>query len=189
MFDERHFALLAQLAEIHLDPAISDPGRIDEIPDDARLDENGLPEEGPRLRWNTGDAQHPSSSVRVDGGLQLKIQRQGLGINGIDGLGAPNGVDVNSSKNQYPKLWTGIFKDVGIFTQEEWDLIMCKCLASMGKLLARQSSPIREVDFFIISIEIPLADAGSFMTGPVVDEQASFEFSRLPKSHWRICKC
>ncbi|KAG8932798.1 hypothetical protein FRC01_012282 [Tulasnella sp. 417] len=165
MFDERHFALLAQLAEIHLDPAISDPRRIDEIPDDARLDENGLPEDGPRLRWSTGDAQNPSSSVRVDVNPQQKMRRQSLGINGIGGLGLANGTHELPGKSQFSKPWTGIFKDIGIFTQEEWDLIMCKCLASM---------------------EIPLADAGSFMTGPVVDEQASFEFSRLPKSHWRI---
>ncbi|KAG8998807.1 hypothetical protein FRB90_012229 [Tulasnella sp. 427] len=165
MFDERHFALLAQLAEIHLDPAVSDPRRIDEIPDDARLNENGLPEEGPRTRWSTGDAQHLSSSIRLDGTPQQKMRRHTLGINGVDGLGAPNGFNGQSKMNQPPNMWTGIFKDVGIFTQEEWDLIMCKCLASM---------------------EIPLADGGSFMTGPVVDEQAGFEFSRLPKSHWRI---
>lgn len=165
MFDERHFALLAQLAEIHLDPAISDPRRIDEIPDDARLDENGLPEDSPRLRWSTGDAQNPSSSARGDDTPRQKMRRQTLGINGINGLGLANGAYGNPSTSQPSKLWTGIFKDIGIFTQEEWDLIMCKCLASM---------------------EIPLADAGSFMTGPVVDEEASFEFSRLPKSNWRI---
>jgi proteasome activator subunit 4 len=30
--------------------------------------------------------------------------------------------------------WSGIFKDVGMFTQDEWDFLMCKVLASMGKL-------------------------------------------------------
>lgn len=29
--------------------------------------------------------------------------------------------------------WPGLYKDVGIFTDREWSLIMCKCLASMGK--------------------------------------------------------
>jgi proteasome activator subunit 4 len=28
--------------------------------------------------------------------------------------------------------WPGIYKDVGIFTEHEWHLVMCKCLASMG---------------------------------------------------------
>ena len=29
--------------------------------------------------------------------------------------------------------WQGLYKDVGIFTQHEWNFLMCKCLASMGK--------------------------------------------------------
>lgn len=28
--------------------------------------------------------------------------------------------------------WSGIYRDVGIFTEHEWHLVMCKCLASMG---------------------------------------------------------
>lgn len=28
--------------------------------------------------------------------------------------------------------WPGIYKDVGIFSEHEWHLVMCKCLASMG---------------------------------------------------------
>lgn len=29
-------------------------------------------------------------------------------------------------------VWNGLYKDIGIFTEQEWGLIMCKCLASMG---------------------------------------------------------
>ena len=29
-------------------------------------------------------------------------------------------------------MWPGLYKDVGIFTEHEWSLLMCKCLASMG---------------------------------------------------------
>ncbi|KAJ4476693.1 hypothetical protein J3R30DRAFT_3704168 [Lentinula aciculospora] len=61
--------------------------------------------------------------------------------------------------------WPGLYKDVGIFTEHEWNLLMCKCLASM---------------------EIPLADTGSLTTGPSADNQAGFEISRLPKTGWRI---
>ncbi|KAJ3973169.1 hypothetical protein EV361DRAFT_980091 [Lentinula raphanica] len=61
--------------------------------------------------------------------------------------------------------WPGLYKDVGIFTEHEWSLLMCKCLASM---------------------EIPLADSGSLTTGPSADNQAGFEISRLPKTGWRI---
>lgn len=35
--------------------------------------------------------------------------------------------------------WTGIYKDVGIFSDHEWNLLMCKCLASMGNV---KSSPL-----------------------------------------------
>lgn len=31
-------------------------------------------------------------------------------------------------------VWPGIYKDVGIFSDHEWNFLMCKCLASMGKL-------------------------------------------------------
>lgn len=36
--------------------------------------------------------------------------------------------------NDFPDTptWRGIYKDVGIFTEHEWHLVMCKCLASMG---------------------------------------------------------
>ncbi|RXW16590.1 hypothetical protein EST38_g9267 [Candolleomyces aberdarensis] len=61
--------------------------------------------------------------------------------------------------------WTGIYKDVGIFSEHEWNLLMCKCLASM---------------------EIPLADGGSLTTGPTADSQVGFEIGRLPKPQWRI---
>lgn len=132
MFDERHFALLAQLAEIHLDPAISDPRRLDELPDDERLDENGLPEEGPRLRWNTADAQRPSEAVRSSDTPHERLRRHHLGVNGLDGTYTPNGTHRLSQNQAHSGPWKGIFKDVGIFSQAEWDLIMCKCLASMG---------------------------------------------------------
>ena len=32
--------------------------------------------------------------------------------------------------------WYGIHKDVGIFSEEEWNFIMVKCLASMGACLS-----------------------------------------------------
>ena len=35
---------------------------------------------------------------------------------------------------QHRPIWPGIYKTVGIFTEGEWNLIMCKCLASMGTL-------------------------------------------------------
>ncbi|KAI0274846.1 hypothetical protein BC834DRAFT_814888 [Gloeopeniophorella convolvens] len=116
MFDERMLQFLARLAEMHVDPSFSDPKRIDEIPDDAKSENEGRP------NWVKNDLKSSG-------------------------------------------LWTGIFKDVGIFSDYDWHFIMCKCLASM---------------------EIPLADSGSLTTGPSADNQAGFEIGRLPKPTWRI---
>ncbi len=83
IFDERMLQFLAQLAEMHVDPVISDPKTIDEIPDDTKSENEGRP------NWSKND------------------------------LGSTS-------------LWTGIYKDVGIFTDYDWHFVMCKCLASMG---------------------------------------------------------
>ncbi|KAJ6574791.1 hypothetical protein B0H19DRAFT_1254444 [Mycena capillaripes] len=61
--------------------------------------------------------------------------------------------------------WPGIYKDVGVFTEHEWSLLMCKCINSM---------------------EIPLADGGSLTTGPSADRYVAAEIGRLPKPDWRI---
>ncbi|KAJ7462702.1 hypothetical protein B0H11DRAFT_2310714 [Mycena galericulata] len=61
--------------------------------------------------------------------------------------------------------WLGIYKDVGVFTEHEWSLLMCKCINSM---------------------EIPLADGGSLTTGPSADRNVASEIGRLPKPEWRI---
>lgn len=61
--------------------------------------------------------------------------------------------------------WPGIYKDVGVFTEHEWSLLMCKCINSM---------------------EIPLADGGSLTTGPSADRNVAGEIGRLPKPEWRI---
>lgn len=61
--------------------------------------------------------------------------------------------------------WPGIYKDVGVFTEHEWSLLMCKCINSM---------------------EIPLADGGSLTTGPSADRYVAAEIGRLPKPEWRI---
>jgi len=38
-----------------------------------------------------------------------------------------------SANPQSQSQWTGLYKDVGIFTEQEWNVLMCKCLASMGR--------------------------------------------------------
>ncbi|TBU39582.1 hypothetical protein BD309DRAFT_1022044 [Dichomitus squalens] len=116
MFDDRMLQFLARLAEIHVDPSVSDPQRNQDIPDDARSEGEGRP------NWSKED-------------LEAKWK------------------------------WSGLFDEVGIFSEAEWGFIMAKCMSSM---------------------EIPLADQGSLTTGPNADGQASFEVNRLPKPSWRI---
>ena len=79
-------AFLARIAEMHVDPTISDPRKIGEIPDDARTEDEGRP------NWPRDDMKGP--------------------VNG---------------------RWMGLQQDVGIFSEKEWNFIMCKCVASMGK--------------------------------------------------------
>ncbi|KAI0322289.1 hypothetical protein OF83DRAFT_1094493 [Amylostereum chailletii] len=116
LFDDRMLQFMSKLAEMHVNPAISDPKKLSAIPDDARTEDEGRP------NWRKDDIEDKSP-------------------------------------------WTGIYSDVGIFSEHNWNIIMCKCLASM---------------------EIPLADSGSLTTGPSADNQAGFEISRLPKPTWRI---
>ena len=82
-YDERMLYFLSQLAELHIDPTVSNPARIEELPDDARSEDEFRP------NWSKSDLQH-------------------------------NGA------------WEGIYKDVGIFAEDEWNFLMVKCLASMG---------------------------------------------------------
>lgn len=82
-YDERMLAFLAKLTEMHVDPNISSPKRIEEIPEDWG--------ESPRVRWPRQDSNED---------------------------------------------WRGLFKDVGIFNDDQWSHIMCKCLASMGAVVS-----------------------------------------------------
>ncbi|KLO18849.1 hypothetical protein SCHPADRAFT_819201 [Schizopora paradoxa] len=63
--------------------------------------------------------------------------------------------------------WSGIFKSVGIFSEEEWEHIMCKCLAAL---------------------DIPLKDSISSSTGNMVDKKARSEVKNLPSPQNQIGK-
>ncbi|KAJ7130046.1 hypothetical protein C8R43DRAFT_1025561 [Mycena crocata] len=79
-----------------------------------------------------------------------------------EGEGRPQWSEQDLHQNS---AWAGIYKDVGVFTEHEWSLLMCKCINSM---------------------EIPLADGGSLTTGPSADRNVAAEIGRLPKPEWRI---
>ncbi len=137
MFDDRMLQFLARLVEMHVDPTVSDPQRIQNIPDDARSEGEERP------NWSKED-------------LETKWK------------------------------WSGLFSDVGIFSEADWSFIMAKCMASMGTSAFLDAlSP--HLHLHVYCVEIPLADAGSLTTGPNADGQATFEMNRLPKPNWRIC--
>ncbi len=94
MFDDRILQSFARLAEMHVDPSVSDPLRIQAIPDDARSEGEGRPD------WSKED-------------LETKWK------------------------------WSGLYSDVGIFSEAEWSFIMAKCMASMG---ASESMVFKEID-------------------------------------------
>ncbi|KAG8841853.1 hypothetical protein FRB91_004632, partial [Serendipita sp. 411] len=77
-YDERMLSFISKLSEMHVDPTISDPKVVEQIPMDWG--------EAPRVQW-------PKQDLSDD--------------------------------------WKGLYKDVGIFAEDEWSFIMCKCLASM----------------------------------------------------------
>ena len=95
--------------------------------------------------------------------------------------GRPNWSE-DSFDSSESAAWSGIYKDVGVFTEHEWHLVMCKCLASMGMAIPLRDSCIHHSSYS----EIPLADAGSLSTGSSADGEAGFEIGRLPKPAWRI---
>lgn len=84
-YDERMLHFLSKLSEMHMDPEVSDPRKIYQIPDDV------ISEGETRPNWSKNDSQRGESH------------------------------------------WPGLYKDVGIFSEHEWNFLMCKCLASMGK--------------------------------------------------------
>lgn len=86
MYDERMLQFLSRLAEMHIDPTVSDPRRINQLPDDARTEDEGRP------NWSKDDI-----------------------------------------KGMHSSRWIGLYQDVGIFSEREWNYIMCKCVASMGR--------------------------------------------------------
>lgn len=43
MYDDRMLEFLSRLTEMHVDPSVSDPKRIEAIPDDARFEDEGRP--------------------------------------------------------------------------------------------------------------------------------------------------
>lgn len=106
--------------------------------------------------------------------------------------------DQSDLKSSY--LWTGVTKEVGIFTEDvrrstPHSLELSdgrrrngsSLCASASQAWVRMKRRLCRAMLNSLVTEIPLADSGSLTTGPSVDNQAGFEIGRLPKPTWRIC--
>lgn len=126
-FDDQMLDMLSRLAELHVDPTISDPKRLEPdyvytrevVEDDDDKEEDGGLKDLASHRW--------ADSVA-------------LGDNGYE----PERSSSAESMEVDGTEWTGIVKDVGIFTEQEYKGIMTICLASMSEsLLSLLSSLLR----------------------------------------------
>lgn len=125
-FDDQMLDMLSRLAELHVDPTISDPKRLEpgytrEVveDDDDKERDSGLKDLASH-RW--------ADSVA-------------LGDNGYE----PERSSSAGSMEVDGGEWKGIGKDVGIFTEQEYKGIMTICLASMSESLLSLPSSLFQV--------------------------------------------
>ncbi|WOO84927.1 Autophagy-related protein 22 [Vanrija pseudolonga] len=120
LWDDQASDLLGQLAIAHVDPARSDPSLIGRIP---------------RGRVNTPEEQAKNPSIRRAERMHRHriLDYEGKVVNDEDGLNY--WVDPQllppEEETSDPK-WAGIRKDVGIFTEQEFEFVMSKCLRSLN---------------------------------------------------------
>ena len=124
LWDDQASDLMGQLAIAHVDPGRSDPSLIDKVP---------------RAQFNTAEqeAKNPNH-VRLARGHKARL----LDVAG-DIVEDEDGVNYWSNPDNLPEEprladpnWTGIRKDIGIFTEQEFEFLMSKCLRSLSKFCA-----------------------------------------------------
>jgi proteasome activator subunit 4 len=121
MWDDQASDLVGQLAIKHLDPGKSDPSLIDKIP---RGTLNTPEEEARNLSTPMAYRAHVSRLLDVAGDIQEDADGLNYWVN-EDRL-PPHQTLADPD-------WQGIRKDVGIFSDEEFEFIMSKCLRSLSK--------------------------------------------------------
>lgn len=119
IWDDQASDLLGQLAIAHTNPARSDPKRIERIP---------------RGRTNTPEEQARNPNVRkAQRQHRLRIMEwEGKMVEDADGLMYRAAEEIPDDEDADPN-WKGIRKDVGIFTDAEFEFIMSKCLRSLSE--------------------------------------------------------
>jgi proteasome activator subunit 4 len=128
MWDDQASDLVGQLAITHLDPSKSDPSLIDKIP---RGTFNTPEEEAQNVSAALAFRSHVSRLLDISGDIEEDD----------DGLNYwPNQERLPPFVTRADPDWQGIRKDVGIFTDQEFEFIMSKCLRSLSK-----SPPLHEL--------------------------------------------
>lgn len=120
LWDDQASDLMGQLAIAHIDPGRSDPSLIDKIPRDT---------------FNTPEQERANPNhIRIQRGHKARL----LDVEG-DIIEDPDGVNYWSNPDKLPAepkvadpSWPGIRKDIGIFTEEEFEFLMSKCLRSLN---------------------------------------------------------
>jgi proteasome activator subunit 4 len=121
LWDDQASDLMGQLAIAHVDPAKSDPALIDRIP---RTTHNTPEDEANNPNHKRALRAHTSRLLDVSGDI---IEDQ----DGVNYWSDPSLLP-EEAKLGNPD-WTGIRKDVGIFTDQEFEFLMSKCLRSLSK--------------------------------------------------------
>lgn len=139
LWDDQASDLLGQLAIAHVDPARSDPSLLARIP---------------HGRMNTPEEQANNPSVRRAERMHKHrlLDVEGKVIHDADGLNY--WVDpalLPPEEEHSDPNWRGIRKDVGIFTEQEFEFVMSKCLRSLnvpvgGSLASANSMSITASD-------------------------------------------
>jgi proteasome activator subunit 4 len=128
MWDDQASDLVGQLSIAHLDPARSDPSLINKIPRgifNTPEEEAANPAHAKALRAHKARLFDVAGEIEEDDdGLNYWIKPEVLPP--LSSQADPN--------------WQGIRKDVGIFTDQEFEFIMSKCLRSLSTSLSSQES-------------------------------------------------
>lgn len=112
---------MGQLSIMHTEPAKSDPSLLDKIP---RGTFNTPEEEAQNPGQKKAERAHKQRLLDVNG--EVTEDDDGLSY-WVDPAKLPE-----ETKMEDPS-WQGIRKDVGIFTEQEFEFLMTKCLRSLSE--------------------------------------------------------
>ena len=121
LWDDQASDLMGQLAIAHTDPGKSDPSLIDRIPRNFR----NTPEQ---------EAASPSLKRALRSHKVRLLDVAGQVEEDADGLDFwPNPSMLPEDPEVSDPNWSGIRKDIGIFSEQEFDFLMSKCLRSLSE--------------------------------------------------------